>query len=280
MIQDTPLITVAMVTYNSSKYLQDAIESVLSSTFESYELIICDDCSTDHTSEIITSFADKSSKIRFIENETNIGEYPNRNKCLALAKGKYIIYIDGDDKIYPHGLETFYKQIEKHSGAGMWISRPVDERFSYPHTLEPTDSMKVHYLDKTVLNMALVRTMFSVEKLRSVGGFSENFKSGDDYIRTLMAMNFPLVLLEDGLVWWRKSQGSASERLFTSYEGILEPTQIKMLFLNNEKNPLSVADEQQALEKIKTTVKQKKLSLIKRGKWKQALRYHNDTKSY
>src|SRR5438046_2702713 len=106
-----PLVTVAMVTHNSEKYVAEAIESVLAQDFRNFELLICDDCSTDRTWELIKRYSDR--RIRAIRNETNLGEYPNRNKALYLARGRYFMFIDGDDYIYPHGLGFMVKMIDR-----------------------------------------------------------------------------------------------------------------------------------------------------------------------
>ena len=93
-IMNAPLVSVLLTAFNREKYIAEAIESVLSSTFNNYELIIVDDASTDKTVEIIKGYAAKDSRIRFYVNETNLGDYPNRNKIATYATGKYIKYID------------------------------------------------------------------------------------------------------------------------------------------------------------------------------------------
>src|ERR1039458_6787046 len=102
MTTPNPKVTVAMVTFNSAKYVAQAIESILAQDFSSFELLICDDCSTDQTWAIIQGYVD--TRIRAIRNDKNIGEYANRNQALFRAEGKYLIFIDGDDYLYPHCL--------------------------------------------------------------------------------------------------------------------------------------------------------------------------------
>ena len=94
-----PLFTVATITYNSSRWVRQAIESVLASSYTDFEYIISDDCSTDDTWDIIQEY--KDGRIKAWRNQTNIGEYPNRNIVLRQAKGKYFLFIDGDDLTYP-----------------------------------------------------------------------------------------------------------------------------------------------------------------------------------
>ncbi len=251
---NSPLITVAMVTYNSSKYLREAIDSVLESTYSNFELVISDDNSQDNTWEIITSY--KNKHIRAFRNETNIGEYNNRNKCLHFAKGKYIIYIDGDDKIYSHALDFFVKYLEQNQNCACAISRPHDSRFFYSKVLNPEELYKLHYFSQTVLNLALVRVCFNTSILKNVGGFSTKYKAGDDFIRLQVAKKHPILIINDGLVWWRQTPGQASERLKKSINGCLEPFIINNYFLNIKDCPLDhgkilLARKKLKLKKIK-----------------------------
>ena len=73
-----------MTAYNQAKYIGMAIESVLASTFRDFELVVVDDGWTDGTQEIVKGFAARDSRIHFHQNETNLGDYPNRNRTPLL----------------------------------------------------------------------------------------------------------------------------------------------------------------------------------------------------
>jgi glycosyltransferase involved in cell wall biosynthesis len=92
-----PKVSVCIPTYNYAKYLQETIESILSQTFTDFELIIIDDCSTDHTKDIGLYYASRDKRISFSVNSSNIGMVKNWNLCLSEAKGDYIRYVFGDD---------------------------------------------------------------------------------------------------------------------------------------------------------------------------------------
>ena len=89
-----PLVSVLMTAYNREKYIAEAIESVLASTYSNLELIIVDDCSKDNTLQIATNYQAKDDRIKVYKNEKNLGDYPNRNKAASYAKGKYLKYVD------------------------------------------------------------------------------------------------------------------------------------------------------------------------------------------
>ena len=102
-----PKVSVVMPAYNAEKYIGEAIDSILNQTFEDFEFIIIDDCSSDRTAEIIKSYTDK--RIRFYQNEHNMGVAATLNRGLDLATGEYIARMDSDDISLP---ERFEKQVQ------------------------------------------------------------------------------------------------------------------------------------------------------------------------
>src|ERR1700760_2110219 len=109
MTDRTPVASVLMTSYNREKYIAEAIESVLASSFTDFELIIVDDRSTDNTAAIARSYAEKDPRIKLYVNEVNLQQFPNRNKAASLARGEYIYYCDSDDSLLPDGLARLVK---------------------------------------------------------------------------------------------------------------------------------------------------------------------------
>src|SRR5581483_9977558 len=95
----TPRLSVLMPTYNYARYLPEAIESVLQQDFQEFEMIIVDDCSWDESEEVIRRYAARDSRIRFRINRPNRGMVANWNYCLSLARGEYVQFLFGDDKL-------------------------------------------------------------------------------------------------------------------------------------------------------------------------------------
>lgn len=89
------MISVAMTTYNGEKYIKKQLDSILSQTVPVDEIIICDDCSTDKTREIIQQY--NNSKIKLICNDTNLGYVENFYQAIGFTKGDYIFLADQDD---------------------------------------------------------------------------------------------------------------------------------------------------------------------------------------
>lgn len=105
-VDNAPLVSIIMGIYNCEETLEEAVNSILTQSYQSWELVICDDGSTDRTYEIAESYQKVlPNKIKLIINETNKGLNYTLNRCLTLARGKYIARMDGDDISLPLRLE-------------------------------------------------------------------------------------------------------------------------------------------------------------------------------
>ncbi|WP_281847507.1 glycosyltransferase family 2 protein [Olleya namhaensis] len=122
MINNTPLITVLLPVYNVEKYIEEAIQSVLDQTFEDFEILVIDDCSTDNTLEIVETIND--DRIKIIKKEANKGLIDSLNLGFSLAKGKYIARMDGDDVNELTRFEKQFNVLESNPdliACGSWI---------------------------------------------------------------------------------------------------------------------------------------------------------------
>lgn len=99
------LVSIITPSYNSSEFISNTINSVLSQTFHNWELIIIDDCSKDNSIEVISQWCEKDSRIQLIQLTENSGAAVARNKGIEVARGRYIAFLDSDDKWLPDKLE-------------------------------------------------------------------------------------------------------------------------------------------------------------------------------
>ncbi len=113
----SPAISVVMPAYNAGKYIEDAINSVLTQTYGKYELIVIDDCSKDNTYELIKDFAGKDARVRFFRNERNSGVSYTRNFGVLVAKGDWIAFLDSDDMWSPEKLQKQVDLLKEHPDA-------------------------------------------------------------------------------------------------------------------------------------------------------------------
>lgn len=232
--KDSPLISIITVTYNSAKYVRDAIESVLSSSFKNFELVIGDDCSTDNTWEIVQEYNDE--RIVKYKNSTNLGEYPNRDKALKLASGSWVLFIDGDDLIYPHALEFLSKMILKDSSVGMLLMRWYRRNMLFPIVISPRDFYLEHYFGDGFLGTAFTNVVFSRKALLDSGGIPHQYSFGDDVVRLNMATRYNMMVISDQLTFWRETPNQAfhvKKNLLNSYT---ERKKFEFMFLKQAKD--------------------------------------------
>lgn len=102
---DSPIVSIIVPSYNVSRYIGVAIESVLAQTYTDWELLVTDDASTDNTCEIVEQYVAKDSRIHLYRLPCNMGAGVARNNSIVEARGRYIAFLDADDWWYPEKLE-------------------------------------------------------------------------------------------------------------------------------------------------------------------------------
>ena len=111
-----------MIFLNAESFIQEAIQSIFVQTHEKWELLLVDDGSTDHSTEMARQFAERHpDKVRYFEHEghQNLGMSASRNLGIANARGSYIAFLDADDVWLPNKLEYQVAALEVHPEAGM-----------------------------------------------------------------------------------------------------------------------------------------------------------------
>ena len=207
-----PLVSVITVTYNSASYVRDAIEGVLSQSYPNLEYIIADDSSTDSTWNIIGSYHD--SRIVSYRNEENLGEYANRNKAIELATGKYLIFIDGDDLIYPHGIENYVKFAEAYPEVPLVIQKGYVNNVIFPVVTQPGQTLSNTYFgNNAMLTSSFASNFFHTQTLKKAGKLNTQYKTGDEEVRLRIASRYPTLFIPGWLSWPRETPGQASSKL-------------------------------------------------------------------
>lgn len=106
-------VSIITPAYNASKFIIETIESVQSQTYENWEMIIINDCSTDDTWDKLTQIAKTEPRLKIVNNIENLRVSKTRNKGIDLASGRYLCFLDADDKWLPDKLKVqilFMKQ--------------------------------------------------------------------------------------------------------------------------------------------------------------------------
>lgn len=231
-----PLVSVLMTTYNREKYVAYAVESVLNSTYSNLELIIVDDGSKDNTVNIVKEIAAKDNRVRFYINETNLGDYPNRNKAASLAKGKYLKYVDADDYIYPTGLQVLVSMMEKFPEAGYGLcSLPQHIDSPFPIMMTPAEAYTYHYTGPGLFHKAPLSAIIRTDVFNEVGGFDNIRMAGDFEMWHRLSQRYPVLLMPEGVVWYREHD---AQEVNSFGEFILVYERIRHQYLLHEKCPL------------------------------------------
>ncbi|MBX3062406.1 MAG: glycosyltransferase [Anaerolineae bacterium] len=112
-----PRVSVGLAVYNGEHFIAEAIESILHQTYSDFELIICDNCSSDSTPAIIERYAAQDSRIRYYQNEKNIGWWRNFNRVFELSTGEYFMWATDDDKREPTFIERTIEVLDNNDWA-------------------------------------------------------------------------------------------------------------------------------------------------------------------
>jgi len=264
---EQPLVSVLMTSYNREQYIAQAIESVLASSYQNFELIICDDVSRDRTVEIARGYAAKDARIKVYVNEKNLGDYPNRNKVASYARGKYLKYQDSDDLIYPFSLQIMVDAMEKYPEAAFAFcgNEVQDDSAPYPILYNSYDAYRTHFFLAGGLFYAgpggtiIRRTLFE-----EMGGFSGRRYIGDGEMWMKFALKHPVVKIQPGLIWWRTHPGQ--EFSMGSQEYALLRYELDKEILGNPLCPLSDKEKRRALGNSRRLMGRRILGLL--GKMK------------
>jgi glycosyltransferase involved in cell wall biosynthesis len=243
MNENTPLISVVMITYQHEKYIAEATQSILDQTFENFELIIVNDGSTDRTEEIIKSFQD--SRIKYIYQE-NQGPSAAANNGILASSGKYIAVMSGDDVCYPQRLEIQYEYLQKsgHKIVFSWVDfidddsrifvgkHFADEFFNHPNR---TRAEMLNWFFMKGNYLCAVTAMVEAKVLLECGLFNlASIQLQDFEMWIEIVKKYDISLIEDKLVKYRiRSDSSNLSSAQNSNRSVFEHYQLQKKMLDN-----------------------------------------------
>jgi len=120
-MKKNPYVTIFTPNYNCARFISETIESILNQTYENFEYIIIDDCSTDRSWQIIQNYANKDKRIKIYRNKKNLGIVRNRNKGFKKRspQSKYFVIIDSDDVSLKNRIELQVRFLEDNPYYGL-----------------------------------------------------------------------------------------------------------------------------------------------------------------
>ena len=202
-----------MTSYNREKYIAEAIQSVLSSTFKNFELIIVDDCSFDNTPEIIKQYEQIDSRVKVYFNSKNLGDYANRNMAASYAQGKYLMHLDSDDKTFDFSFDYCVKEMEKDENVDFGILCFIPEMFG--KILTPNKSIQIHFFRSQFLTIGPGGTIIKKTFFQEIGMYPEKYGPANDmYFNLKAASNGKIKCLGKEFLFYRRHKGQESNNNF------------------------------------------------------------------
>jgi hypothetical protein len=135
-----PLVSIGLPVYNGERFIVAAIDSILGQTMADFELIVCDNASTDRTAEIVTAFAAADDRVRLHRNPANVGPIPNFNLAFELARGRYFKWLGADDTCESEFLGRCLDHLEAEPDLVLCSARFVEiDQEGAPLGLQPYD---------------------------------------------------------------------------------------------------------------------------------------------
>ena len=212
-------ISVLMGIYNCSSTLKEAVDSILAQTYPNWELIFCDDCSTDDTYRIAQDYQNRyPEKIILLKNEKNLRLAYTLNRCLEVATGEFVARMDGDDRSTPDRFEKQVAYLRDHSD--IVLVGTAMQRFSDDGSLgaiaycEEKPDRDTPYRKGLVFNHATIMAYRNVYE--QLGGYTVSPRTVRGQDRDLwyrfLAAGYQGANLQEPLYWVRENEGAIRRR--------------------------------------------------------------------
>jgi glycosyltransferase involved in cell wall biosynthesis len=222
-------VSVVLPVYNVAPYIQNTIESILRQTFQDFELLVLDDCSTDSTVELVRAFADL--RLKLIVNPRNLGRAGTDNAALEYVRGEYIAKMDGDDICHPERLAQQVAFLDSHHDVnvvGTWVVNFGASTYlnCYPITLEAARVRTLFTMPVGNPSVMLRTALFREREFR----YDDNLRQTEDYdffcryIRELRVANLPQPLLQ-----YRVPVAANKERILAERTSVADGVRTKLL---------------------------------------------------
>ena len=184
------LVSIITPCYNAEKFIAECIASVQKQTYSNWEMLIVDDCSTDHSVEFIETFQKNDKRIKLIQLEVNSGAAISRNKAIEQAKGNYMAFLDADDMWMPSKLELQILFMQKNEYAFTYTSYEEIDETGHFLKLKPIIKPQLNYRDLWAANrIGCLTAVYDVKQLGKI--YMPNIRKRQDYALWLTILKRP-----------------------------------------------------------------------------------------
>lgn len=203
-----PLVSIIMPSYNTGTLIGESIESVLAQTYQNWELIVVDDCSTDNSVVVIESYRDP--RIQCFCNEKNSGAAYSRNRAIGEATGKYIAFLDSDDLWLPDKLEKQILFMEENQYVFTYHKYGFINVHSQKLSGEMSGPKNIKKCGFFLCNWAGCLSVVYNAEIVGVLEIDTSINSEDYAVWLKISKNHPCYLLEEQFAYYRKREKSLS----------------------------------------------------------------------
>ena len=256
-------VTVLMTAYNREDYIAEAIESVLAQTFTDFELIVVDDGSKDRTIEVVKRYL-ADPRVRLVQNEKNLGDYPNRNYASTLVQSEFMKYHDSDDVMYPHCLEIMVNALQAHPSAAFALSRSgAWPGGAVPMLLTPRMCYQREFLGFGLFNQGPAGALFRTKAFVELGRFPQIGSQSDALFWINACAKKSVVLTQGDLFYYRVHPGQELSATGPYALAKFEGTMFRAL--DSPDCPLDPEEREQARRNLATAFIKRALRDLRQG---------------
>ena len=241
---DNNLVSIIIPAYNVARYLGDCLKSVLKQTYTNLEIIVVDDGSTDNSLEICRSYATKDKRIKVIHQE-NAGVSAARNVGLRIMTGKYVLFVDSDDRIEQNMVEILVKALEENdkNDAAFCGYKELDDETGEIIKEVASSNLKQVNRDEGVAEIfgeystMLWNKMFRCSIIDKSDLFDVTLKIGEDelWMVNVLKKSNNIMLIGTPLYYYRnRAEGASKGRVFSEAKMTDYESQKKVLKSINE----------------------------------------------
>lgn len=226
------LVSIVLPVYNGEKYLTESIESVIGQTYQNWELLVVDDCSTDRSAEIAKAYAAKDNRIHYYHNEHNLRLPRNLNKGFSLAKGDYLTWTSDDNRYKPEAIECMVDTLDHYAEIHFVFAsyRVIDEMGNETNIVSVNEESP-HYL--VAQNTVGACFMYTRKAYETVGEYNPEYTLVEDFdYWQRICMHFQAKGIREILYDYRMHDGALTstmrkDQFFTALEKLLLQNQDK-----------------------------------------------------
>lgn len=175
----TDLISIVLPIYNGEKYMRESIDSIIMQSYQNWELIIVNDCSTDNTAEIANEYVKKDKRIKYYKNEKNMRLPKTLNKGFSLSKGDYLTWTSDDNLFKQGAFEKMIDALKRDNADFVYASyETIDENGNYLDYVQTNKMGKYEIIGHNVVGACF---MYTRKVYDIIGDYEDKFLLVEDY---------------------------------------------------------------------------------------------------